>query len=262
MDEKDFKQHLYTFRWYGNHLLENPNEWQKVGKDLVELTTDLIDGKAQIEEPERPTAHYEIPVMKELDFKYTTRGKYLTKSGKPKGLIVHYTAGRPSAYNTAVYLKNRGLGCMVMDEEGKILTAQGMDEVAWHAGSSKHPFVDEVTGLSRYCMGMEIVNPGMVEKRADGLFYSWFGAPYGVDEVRYATGHDNIKQGHYVPFTDAQEQALINFCKWQLATNDEFEIDWILGHDEIAPGRKSDPGAALSMSMPDFREMLRTAKQG
>ena len=265
--DNNLKQAMYTVRWYGNNLIENPHKAKETGLDLVVLATEVIDGKVIEEEPERPTAHYEMPKILDVDVDVKTHGKYRTPSGMPKGLIVHFTAGRNDSLGTLKYMKSVGLGCMVMDESGEIIKGQEIDEVAWHAGTSKHPSVENITGMSRYCMGMEICNPGKLteiddpSRVDDGMFYSWFGTSYNEKLVRYSEGKDNIRKGYYLPFTDKQEFALINFCKWQISTNPEFDIEWVLGHDEVAPGRKSDPGGALSMTMPEFRQLLRDYKQ-
>ncbi len=52
---------------------------------------------------------------------------------------------------------------------------------------------------------------------------------------------------------------MVNFCLWQLKVNPEFKVDWIMGHDEVAIplGRKSDPGGCLSVTMPEFREIIK-----
>lgn len=206
------------------------------------------------EEPDRPnkTAHYDIPkivVVPEVKFK--THGEYRTKSGKARGLIVHYTvSGRSekSARGVLRYLASRGLGCMVMDENGVIYLAGNVDlekSVAWHAGKSAW---QGKTGISRYCMGMEICNWGRLSAQTE---------PRAGDTRSIPHKYDNIAPGKYEKFTRAQEQALVDFIKWQLDTNPEFELDWVVGHDEVAPTRKTDPGGSLSLSMPRFRESFK-----
>jgi lysozyme family protein len=37
---------------------------------------------------------------------------------------------------------------------------------------------------------------------------------------------------------------------------DVFQFEFVLGHDEVSPGRKNDPGGALSVTLPQFRERL------
>lgn len=48
-----------------------------------------------------------------------------------------------------------------------------------------------------------------------------------------------------LPFTDAQYQALIALTKQLLLDYPKLSIDRIVGHSDIAPGRKTDPGPAF-----------------
>ena len=218
-------------------------------------------------EPDRPLNYseiltkeksYEIPRIEVLPIKIQTGGAYKTSTKKARGLVVHYTAGRSllgrsNAVSTLQFLADQGLGCMVMDKDGIIYRAenQDLDVVGFHAGNSLHK---GETGISRFCMGMEICNAG----KLDVTNKSWFGEVYEESQLRSSLKKDNIFPGKYHKFTDAQESALINFLRWQLDVNPEFRLSWIVGHDEIAipNGRKTDPGASLSMSMPELRALL------
>lgn len=205
----------------------------------------------------------EPPVIKSVDIQVKLRGKYKTKTGEPKGLVVHFTAGRNrKGHEDAISCLNNmaynGLGCLVMATDGTIFRAanQRIDDVAYHAGESKF---NSVKGLSNYCIGMEICCAGVLLKK-DNKFISWFKEQYYPDEVRFITEKkDNQWPGYYHKFTEEQEKALIQFCLWQKSINEEFSFDWVVGHDEIAVpiGRKKDPGGSLSMTMQEFRNKLK-----
>ena len=224
--------------------------------------TNATEPTIVVSEPDRPTVAPVIapvadnPLYKEPKIvvvpavKFNTHGKYLTKSGRNKGLVVHYTVSGRTADNAKgvlKYLASQGYGCPVMDEDGVIYVAgNGYDfekHVTYHAGKSVWK---GVSGISFYNIGMEICNWGIGAK---------------VGPTRTIISHENQKAGTYQAYTAAQEAALENFIIWQCKTNPEFSLDWVVGHDEIAPQRKSDPGGSLSMSMPDFRKKLK-AKLG
>ncbi len=57
------------------------------------------------------------------------------------------------------------------------------------------------------------------------------------------------------PFTDAQYQTLIATSGVLLAAYPAIGLERIAGHNDIAPGRKSDPGPAFAWN--DFRQGLR-----
>jgi len=247
---KIIKDRLYSVRWAVSSAIET-GDMSKVDYASDQLAQAKADYITEDIEPERPSeapvdSAYDIPaIVRVPGVKFATHGSYRTDSGRAKGLIVHYTvSGRTarSAKGVLNYLARKGLGCMVMDEDGIIYIPENFNlerDVAWHAGKSEWR---GVTGLSRYAMGMEICCWGKDSK---------------VGPFRDSTGEKNIKKGKYQAYTSAQELSLKNFCKWQLAVNPAFDVDWVAGHDEVAPNRKQDPGASLSMPMDEFRASLR-----
>ena len=236
--------------------------WAEIEDDDDKTERNFLIAEAKAlsitSEPDRPsqaapvlveiasTKSYTIPKIEVVPgVRYKSPGKFRTKSGKNKGLVVHYTvSGRSpkNAQGVVGYLAKEGLGCMVMDENGTIHIPQGFDideTVAYHAGKSEWK---GSTSISMLCAGMEICGWGKDSK---------------VGPYRSSEGKANIKKGKYQTFTEAQEKSLINYCLWQLDVNPEFSIDWICGHDEIAPSRKSDPGFSLSMTMPELRAKIK-----
>ncbi len=229
---------------------------EKIYEILMKIFSVIsrVSEKFQLPEPDmgkRPL--YEVPRMVAItDVKFKKRGRYRNPKGKAEGLIVHYTvSGRTprSAIAVMKYLASKGLGCMVMDEAGTIYYPEDFDierDVAYHAGSSKH---GSKTGMSLHCMGMEICNWGKLDGRT---------IKFADDTKLFKNKKDNITPGTYELYTPAQMEALENFIMWQLDVNENFSLDMVLGHDEVAGHRgKTDPGGSLGMTMPEFRERLR-----
>jgi len=247
---------------------------------IVEMLLKVIGTlKLQEKEPERDpppalvSVKYVKPDIRFVDVPMKNRGKYKTKSGQAKGVVVHYTAGRQdqgSAMGTLIDGAASGYSYFCMDIDGVIHVPNsiGFSGFGYHAGTSKW---NGVSGVSQYLYGMEICSAGKLVELDKKLypyycFKNWSGKKADLlpgakhisqDKCRLVKAKDNIKQGWYLKYTDKQELALKNFCLWQLDTNKEFSIDWVVGHDEVAPDRKSDPGGSLSTSMPEFRSMLR-----
>lgn len=196
-----------------------------------------------------PDFEFETPKIIEVpNIKFTKRN-YATKSGKFSGLVVHYTVSsrtKQSAVNVLKYLSQNNLMCMVMDEEGVIYIPEGFDifkNWGYHAGVSKWR---GMVSVSNVFAGMEVCCWGRNSKVG----------PYRISEDK-----DNIIAGKYQMFTEAQEKSLINFIFWAKANNPEFQIQNVVGHDELRAeagkrGDKQDPGASLSWTLPEFREML------
>jgi N-acetylmuramoyl-L-alanine amidase len=139
-----------------------------------------------------------------------------------------------------------------MDTDGVIYRAknQPIDVAAYHAGASEWRGEPR---LSLLCMGIEICCAGKLDEKG----FSWFGEYYPTELRRASSAKDNIKAGLYHRYTPQQETSLVALCTWAKQVIPGFDFNWVVGHDEIAPKRKSDPGASLSMSMPAFREKLK-----
>lgn len=190
-----------------------------------------------------------IVVLNNIEFK--NRGNYVTPSCKFSGLTIHSTGSGRSAFaakNVVAYLKSKGYGCMVMDEQGIIYIPKNFDIFKnWgnHSGVSKWK---DYTNVSNKFAGMEICNWG--KDATVGPFR----------EVSKAKGY--IVSGKYQQFTKAQEAALVNFILWARKKNKAFNLDFVVGHDELRAeagkrGDKNDPGGSLSMPMSNFRTMIK-----
>jgi hypothetical protein len=184
-------------------------------------------------------------------FEFANRGAYSTNSGKFKGLTVHSTIGGRTPKNAkgvVEYLQGQGYGCMVMDESGIIYVPKNFDifkNWGYHSGVSKWK---EIKNVSNYFAGMEICCFG--KDSTIGPFR----------EVQVSEGY--IVSGKYQQYTKAQEIALINFILWAKSKNEEFDLDYVAGHDELRKeagklGDKQDPGGSLSMTMSAFRDLIK-----
>lgn len=252
--DKKLADILWSARWATKEK-KTDIAYNEITKALTHI--GAIPGQTTIGEPERPTTPMPDNFMNgitEPEF-VTVKGvkfdefRYKTPSGMFNGLIVHYTvSGRTAstARNVITYLASQGLGCMAMDEDGKIYIPENFDifrDAAYHAGTSKW---NGMTGVSQYFAGMEICCWGRGSK---------------VGPLRTSQENENIIAGVYQEYTEAQEKSLINFILWARTKNPEFKIENIAGHDEVRAeagrrGDKQDPGASLSMTMPQFRKLI------
>lgn len=222
-----------------------------------------------------------------------------------EGAIVHYDAGRTrssnapadldwAARNTLVGAQANDYAFVTISRKGTIFLPNNMawDKWGYHAGESLCPATKR-TGVSRFYVGFEINSPGLVFPTEDAdLFVPWFDAvadakgnvildSKGRATVRNAKGElyhaadlhhvlapaGNMKPGYYVPYTQAQTTALISALLWlKRCYPKSFRLEYVFGHDEVAPHRKSDPGGSLGdvdgvppgapMSMAKFRATL------
>ncbi|MEW5725357.1 MAG: N-acetylmuramoyl-L-alanine amidase, partial [Thermodesulfobacteriota bacterium] len=231
--------------------------------------TPKVEVIASDQEPERPPRR-EVP---EVEFIYAACDM-VAKGARPEGLeglIVHYTAGRRYGSNgedaqaTVSYCSAQGLYLLSIGRFGHVVLPCNHDWNKWgyHAGPSKCPVTGR-TGVSRYYAGVEITNPGLLEDGRDGWLYPWYNREHSnngdaclKEKCRWSDGQDNIHRGWYLPYTKEQEEALVNLCLFLAKSYPSFSLDKVFGHDEVSPGRKFDPGAALSLTMPEFRAYLK-----
>ena len=179
-------------------------------------------------------------------------------SAAPKGMIVHFHAGHAdSRINSISVLKQgikNGYTYMCMEEDGKVYH-HGHKLTFWtqgyHCGTKHH--YDHI--------GMEVINSGKLENR-NGKLYTWFDKEIPSERVIAYNNKDNIVSGYYEVFTDEQIKSLVGLCHYLKDNYPSFSFDNVLGHDEVAVGRKNDPGGSLTMTMPEFRKLVkRTYKE-
>lgn len=198
-----------------------------------------------------------IPFAKRMS-EIPTRWTY--PQGYPKGAVVHFTAGRDNPEGTVEYLGRVGFPCLVMARNGKIYQAFPLNRGGCHSGTYHHD----------YSVGLEIIAAGRCEPvTVNGVrkFKAWFHQSsseyFDESEMRYVTRDGSRREGWYQKYTSAQEDSLIELLLWLKSQAPEiFSFDHVKGHDECCdeggrPGAKNDPGGALSMTMPEFRELLK-----
>lgn len=168
----------------------------------------------------------------------------------PTFIIIHFTAGS-SAESSVDWFKNPGAGAsahLVIDRNGKIWQLIDFKLKAWHAGRSRWA---EHLNFNDFSIGIELDNPGRMRKDGE-KFVAWFGKEYAKGNVLEALHkhEDNISYWHN--YTEKQIETCLEVCK--LIMQKYPTIKDILGHEDIAPIRKNDPGPLFPME--NFRARL------
>ena len=165
-------------------------------------------------------------------------------AGELDSVILHYTAG--ASVEEAVEIlcdRERQVSAhLVVGRGGELTQLLPFDVIAWHAGESCW---GERRSLNRYSIGIEIVNAGQLEPR-DGGFANWKGDTYPREEVVEAVHRHQTEPSHWHRFTAAQVAAVEDVCRLLVR---DYGIVHILGHDEVAPQRKVDPGPAYPLDL-------------
>lgn len=171
--------------------------------------------------------------------------------GTPKYIVIHYTAGgsAQSAVNVFNNPAHQASAHFVLGHDGAITQMGKCDEKLWHAGKSSW---DGITGLNGHSVGIEIVNWGWLKGGA-GNWRSWTGTH--VDDTRVieaAHRFDGVKRG-WEMFDEQQIMICVDMVR-AIASEYGLGPQHILGHDDISPGRKQDPGPAWDMER--FRSLV------
>jgi N-acetylmuramoyl-L-alanine amidase len=126
-------------------------------------------------------------------------------------VVVHYTSA--SLDRSLALLTHGEVSAHYLIGDGPATTYKLVDESqrAWHAGESEW---DGRTWLNSSSIGIEIVNPGYRDTPTGRLWY---------------------------PYSEAQIQALIVLLK-DIVKRNKIEPRHVIGHSDIAPLRKLDPG--------------------
>jgi N-acetylmuramoyl-L-alanine amidase len=179
----------------------------------------------------------------------------------PDYLVIHYTAG-DTADSAISWFKNtdnnpnRIAAHIVLDADGTITQLVPFNKRANHAGYSNW---DGVIGFNDHSIGIEIVNAGFVQKMNDGSYRRKIAEATATKPAQYKTypasaSSKIIKTKHKHKFwSEADNQNWFKFPKAQLdalykmskAIINEYQLVRALGHDDISPARKPDPGPAF-----------------
>ncbi len=158
-------------------------------------------------------------------------------------VVMHYTGGA-SFSSSVAWLTSKSSGVsahLVIGRNGEVAQLVPFNLRAWHAGASQWK---GYTGINNYSIGIELDNAGMM-KRSGNRWVSTFGRVYPEDEVLTAPHKSmpNVIYGWH-RYTDIQ---LKTAAEVVAALVREYGIQEIIGHDDVAPGRKWDPGPAFPM---------------
>ena len=193
---------------------------------------------------------YEILLMKitnhiieGVQFKQTPN-IHGSKIAGPKFLIIHYSGSGDTA-GTVSWLTKRGSNAsahIVIGRDGEVWQLASFDQRAWHCGESEWNGLKFLNGVA---IGIEFVNFGPVTLDKDGVFRSKWGQVVQKNDVVNAIHKNESSPRYWQKFTPQQLSKGAEVARAILEAYPSIEM--ILGHDDIAPGRKSDPGPAFPM---------------
>ena len=167
----------------------------------------------------------------------------------PEYLIMHYTAGVDADSSVQHFCtpSANASAHVVIGRDGRVCQVVPFNRRAWHAGESAWAGRD---GLNGFSIGIELDNAGKLVKVGD-QYQAWFGRSYPEAVVVQARHKNEQDMAYWHAFTEPQISAALDVAKLLVQ---QYRLKDVLGHDDIAPGRKVDPGPAFLMR--SFRSSL------
>lgn len=150
-------------------------------------------------------------------------------------LVIHFTSGATAESSIDFWRTPQAKGAsahIVIDRDGTVYQCRQFNRTCGHAGVSKWK---GFTGLNACSIGIELANAGDDER----LTKRW--SKFPPIEARHKNGGP-LKKWEAYPV--AQLNACEEVAKALVA---RYKLDDVVGHDDIAPSRKVDPGPAFPM---------------
>lgn len=163
--------------------------------------------------------------------------------GAPDTIVIHFTAGSSLSSSVSVMTNpaNKVSAHICIGRKGEVVQMVPFNHIAWHAGQSEWRGRER---LNRYSIGIELDNAGELTPNGNGAFLSWFNKAYRGDDVFRGVHRNQQSSSYWHAYTEAQIQATFSLCQ---TLCQHYPISTIVGHEEISPGRKTDPGPAFPL---------------
>lgn len=176
-----------------------------------------------------------------VKFKKTPNHSGEFKAGDLDTIIIHYTAGPENvAINTLTNPRVKASAHLVVGRQGNVTQLAPFNIMTWHAGSSSYK---GRTGFNKYSIGIEIANDGWLTKSGN-VYRAWYGGVHEANEVIEAVHRNQSTPKYWHTYTEEQIAVVTEICQLLV---ESYNIRHILGHEEIAPTRKQDPGPAFPL---------------
>lgn len=155
----------------------------------------------------------------------------------PSLIVVHDTAGRLDKGSSVSWFRSRECSTsahVVVEIDGTVTQMVPFNKKAWHAGKSSWR---GKTFCNAFSIGIEIVNPGALNKNGRAWFHRPTDKGYSVADIVHKTTAEH-GDAWWLPYPDVQVNAVKKLCR---ALCEEYEgCNEIVTHWMVSPGRKID----------------------
>ena len=162
---------------------------------------------------------------------------------KPQFLVMHYTASVKGNAVISWFLNpvSRAAAHLLIDRDGSLTQFAPFNVVTWHAGKSSWK---GFSGMNQYSIGVEMVNAGRLMKSGNRWICPVDLGVIPSNEVIMAVHKNETDVAAWQQYSAAQLKRAIEVVALLVH---HYHLSDVMGHDDIAPVRKSDPGPAFPM---------------
>jgi N-acetylmuramoyl-L-alanine amidase len=160
----------------------------------------------------------------------------------PEHVVFHYDASGGMA-PTISHTTNPDADASyhaIISRDASVVQMVPFNKRAWHAGVSSWEGRD---GLNGFSIGIALNNAGMLEPYGD-QWRAWWGRLYSGSEVLIATHKNRTEPRGWHLYTHEQVEKAVELANLLMG---HYNLRSILGHEDVAPNRKVDPGPAFPM---------------
>jgi len=150
-------------------------------------------------------------------------------------LVIHFTSGASGQSSINFWKTPAAKGAsahLVIERDGTVIQCRPFNRTCGHAGKSSWRGFD---GLNACSIGIELANAGDDSR----LGRKWSKLP-----PVQARHKNETTTKEWEAYPEEQVQACIEVAKLLVA---RYKLDDVIGHEDIAPNRKNDPGPAFPM---------------
>lgn len=162
----------------------------------------------------------------------------------PQYLVMHYTAAT-TMQSTINWFQNPNAQVsahLLIGRDGAVHQFAPFNVVTWHAGRSSWRGLN---GLNRHSIGIELVNGGRLVRQGAHWICPGDRKRVPDDDVLLAVHKNENQVSGWHEYTAPQLEVCLRIASLLVST---YRLQDVLGHDDISPLRKSDPGPAFPMS--------------